>query len=534
MELDQYHFKRVVWDEELIWSDAWDPSLERPRTFEEGLLKLNSEQGASIYVFHDALSFFRRCTRMCVKIEFRFISLHILCSLLNLKNDATVQKIITSLQVGTPKIDLGEFRLALVNLLERLQREDLREISRLEHRVIPVVAAMEVQGLPFLREQWSERLLAIQEELSDALTALATFLKLDIRSPQETLFDDFLGEADSKTELNERKNELFFRASQTLGQEVKSWSQLCDEGRSEALSQKIASIRANEKMVSTYGERFLDFADATRLFGHFDPLGTSTGRFSSSQTNLQNLPKRPDFRDCIRVAKGKILLSADYGACELRILAELSKEPVFLDSFQKKQDLHARVASMLFEHEVTRESHPELRARAKAMNFGLLYGMGAKALAASMGVDAKHAYTLKQSYELRFLRVTSFLREQEEAARRLGYAKSIMGRRYWFSRDELKTWAGGQKRIARNMPIQGSGADMLKLAMVSLHAELKAFDGAALVNTIHDELVVECKEDDRASITTLLESSMLNAHHAICPNVPGEVVVEAAQSWKAT
>jgi DNA polymerase-1 len=214
----------------------------------------------------------------------------------------------------------------------------------------------------------------------------------------------------------------------------------------------------------------------------------------------------------------------------------MSGDPVFLRAFDAGEDLHATVASQMFGARVSKTENPELRQRAKAINFGLVYGMGAPALAASLGVTPPQGQELLDRYFRTFPRIKDFLEASVEKALQKGYSETLLGRRLSFSREELDAdnARGELSRIMKNMPIQGTSADMTKLAMVRVHERLLEDTGgdAGLVNTIHDELVVECEASAGEQVAAAVRTEMEDAHRALCKRVPPLVEVQVARHWQ--
>ena len=227
----------------------------------------------------------------------------------------------------------------------------------------------------------------------------------------------------------------------------------------------------------------------------------ATGRLSSTDPNLQNIPIRTELGRKIRGAfvapKGFALMSADYSQIELRVLADLSKDPILIDAFRRGEDIHARTARELFLHDAhaTQEPTKEMRRRAKAVNFGVVYGQGEAALAKSLDIAREEAAGFIERYFERYAGVRSYMDEQIERARRGEGVRTLLGRRRFLPdiHSPNRALRLQAERIARNTPIQGTAADILKLAMVALRAPVVA--GARMLLTVHDELVFEVPED---------------------------------------
>ena len=266
--------------------------------------------------------------------------------------------------------------------------------------------------------------------------------------------------------------------------------------------------REQAKIVSTYGESFLEAIHPRtgRIHAHFHQIGAPTGRVSCSNPNLQNIPRGSRFRRCFRAPPGRKMITADYSGCELRILAELSQDDSFVRTFRSGGDLHSIVAAEIFGRTVSKSRHPELRERAKAINFGLAYGMGAGGLAQVTGLSLEAAEQLLNRYFRAYPRVRQYLEDSAARALRRGWAETIGGRRLWFAGSDDPQQRAALQRVAKNMPIQGTNADMLKAAMAGVRRRLLEENlPAMMVNCVHDELLVEAGEEQAWEVAELVE-----------------------------
>jgi len=301
--------------------------------------------------------------------------------------------------------------------------------------------------------------------------------------------------------------------------------------------------RTLSKLRSTYVEALpaLVEPETGRVHTDFNQAVTATGRLSSSNPNLQNIPVRTEFSRRIRKAflpqEGWWLLSADYSQIELRILAHLSGEPVLVEAYNSGDDVHALTARLLLDKE---EVSAEERRLGKTINFGVIYGMGAQRFARETGVSQAQAKEFLSRYRQRYARVFTFLELQERLALSRGYVETILGRRRPFhfepgglgrllGRDPLEidleaARRGGleaqQLRAAANAPIQGSSADIIKLAMVSLHRALRERQlPARLLLQVHDELVLEASPEALEEVRELTRTTMEQAVQLLVPLV---------------
>ncbi len=289
------------------------------------------------------------------------------------------------------------------------------------------------------------------------------------------------------------------------------------------------------KLNGTYVEGLLPLVDrAGRVHSTFDQTATATGRISSSEPNLQNIPVRTEEGREIRQAflprEGWILLDADYSQIELRLMAHFSGDPAMVDAFRKGEDIHARTASEIFDvppEWVT----PELRSRAKAVNFGLIYGISGFGLSRNTGVSRKEAGEFITKYFEKYPGVKNFMDRSASEGIRLGYARTMMGRRRYLP--ELKSPKAPirefGKRAAMNTPVQGTAADIIKLAMVRTDRALRdAGMQSRLILQVHDELLLECPPEEADRAAEILRTAMEGAAEL---KVPLVAEVHRGKNW---
>ncbi|HEY3235566.1 MAG TPA: DNA polymerase I [Polyangiaceae bacterium] len=299
------------------------------------------------------------------------------------------------------------------------------------------------------------------------------------------------------------------------------------------LPRVILEIRQNAKLKSTYVDTLPGLIDARtgRVHTTWEQTVAATGRLSSSDPNLQNIPVRSELGRSIRAAfvaaPGHQLVSGDYSQIELRILAHLSKDPVLGEAFQRGQDVHTRTAMEIFdvdEAHVTRE----LRTRAKAVNFGVIYGQGDSGLAKALGISRNDAGQFIAAYFRRYQGVRQFMSETLDRARAGEAVRSLLGRRRLLpdirSANRAKRFAA--ERIAMNMPIQGTAADLLKLSMLALKEPVTP--GARMILTVHDELIFEVPDAEVESAKEKIRAAM---GHAYPLSVPLVAEVGAGPNW---
>jgi DNA polymerase-1 len=293
--------------------------------------------------------------------------------------------------------------------------------------------------------------------------------------------------------------------------------------------------RTLAKLASTYLDALPQAVDPRdgRVHTTFNQVGAATGRLSSSNPNLQNIPIRtPQGREIRRgfvAPPGAVLVGADYSQIELRIMAHLSGDANLIAAFHEGEDVHANTARKIFN--VTGAVDPALRARAKVVNFGIMYGMGARSLSQQMKIPLGEAQEFIRGYFTVFQGVREYLDRTVEEARRRGWVETVFGRRRYLP--ALSEPEGARRamaeRVAVNAPIQGSAADLMKLAMIRVHRALKALHPSArLLLQVHDELLLECPAGQAPAVSELVRSEM----EACFPlRVPLVVTVGQGPTW---
>ena len=282
----------------------------------------------------------------------------------------------------------------------------------------------------------------------------------------------------------------------------------------------LLEYRQLSKLKSTYADGLRDcIAEDGRIHSTFNQTETRTGRISSLEPNLQNIPVRTAegkrLRRYFTAPEGRVLCDADYSQIELRVLASISGDKNMIEAFGSGTDIHTVTASQVFGMPADMIT-PELRSRAKAVNFGIVYGIGAFSLSKDIGVSRAEADRYIKSYLAAYPAVAKYMENTIAAAKRDGYVTTMYGRRRWLpelSNSNRNLVAFGE-RVARNAPIQGTAADIIKIAMIRVFDRLAAeYPTAKLILQVHDELIVECDEKDAEKICLLLENEMENAAH---------------------
>ncbi len=298
----------------------------------------------------------------------------------------------------------------------------------------------------------------------------------------------------------------------------------------------ILEHRTLSKLKSTYTDKLPSqiSPNTGRIHTSFNQTGTSTGRLSSSDPNLQNIPIKTEdgrrIRQAFEAKSGYQLISADYSQIELRVIAHLSKDEGLLNAFEEGQDIHSSTASEVFGVDVN-EVEPDQRRSAKAINFGLIYGISAFGLSKQLGINRNLAAEYMDIYFSRYPGVRKYMNKIKAEAKKIGYVETLYGRRLYLP--EISTGNAirrqAAERVAINAPVQGTAADIMKKAMLSVNDSLKKQQiDAKLILQVHDELVVESHEKDTEKVTKILTDSMSKAAKL---SVPLEVEIGIGKNW---
>jgi DNA polymerase-1 len=328
------------------------------------------------------------------------------------------------------------------------------------------------------------------------------------------------------------------RRTTKTGAQSTSFEVLDELALSHELPRLILEWRALQKLKGTYIDALPQLVDPEtgRVHTCFNQAVAATGRLSSSDPNLQNIPIRTELGREIRRAfiadPGHVLISADYSQIELRVLAHLSEDDALIDAFRRGEDIHDRTAAKVFGRESGLDPH-ELRRRAKIINYALLYGKQAFTLARDIGVTREEAQSFIDAYFAGFPSVRRFIEQVLANARDSGVVKTMFGRRRLvpdLSSRNYQVRSEAERRVM-NFPIQGSAADILKRAMIDVHAALGAATGgrARMILTVHDELLFEAPKEAARETAALVKDLMSKA---VPLNVPLDVDVGVGENWK--
>lgn len=304
--------------------------------------------------------------------------------------------------------------------------------------------------------------------------------------------------------------------------------------------EKILRYRQIVKLKSTYIDGLLNLInkDTNRVHSSFNQTITTTGRISSTEPNLQNIPIRTDDGRKIRKAfiaenKDYVLVDADYSQIELRVLAHISNDPKLIEAFRNNEDIHRKTASEVF-NVPKEEVSSVMRSRAKAVNFGIVYGISDYGLSRDLNISRKEAKEYIDNYLRNYKMVKEYMENIVEEGKEKGYVETILHRRRYIPELKAKNFniKSFGERIAMNTPIQGSAADIIKMAMVKVYNELKIRNlKSRLILQIHDELIIETQKDEIEEVKDMMKNIMENS---IKLNVPLTVDLEVGDSWYDT
>ena len=409
---------------------------------------------------------------------------------------------------------------------ERMKRDGILSLySDLELPLSHVLYEMERDGFKLDTSglaAYGEKLRAMQSDLEERIYMLAGG-EFNINSPKqlgEVLFER-LGLPSMK------KTKTGYSTNAEVLEKLRPYHPIIDE---------VLEYRKVAKLCSTYVDGLIKVADENG-FVHtlFKQTGTATGRLSSAEPNLQNIPIRTDLghelrRFFIPCDENHVLIDADYSQIELRLLAHIAADETMINAFLSGEDIHSSTAAAVFGVPLSAVTS-ELRKRAKAVNFGIVYGIGAFSLAMDLGITKKQADEYIKSYLERFSAIDRYLKSTIEGAYEKGYVETILGRRRYIpelSATNKITKSFGE-RVAMNSPIQGSAADIIKIAMINTRRALKeAGIDAKLILQVHDELLVEASKDCADKAAEILRREMENA---VKLSVPLSVELTVGDTW---
>ena len=431
--------------------------------------------------------------------------------------------------------------------IKKLHKEDLLKIAKLEFAVTPVVSGMELKGVLIDTKKWRE----ILKELIHKRNELAKEFQESIRNYYNaSQFDLFGGKADS-VNINSSV-QLMDLFNNKLGLDLPSTSDGVLSRVNHPIVNILRNYRGYEKLISTYGEKLLEKINKKtgRIHPEFLQIRTATGRFACNNPNLQNIPrnsKEAPFRECFNPAKGYKLVVSDYSSFEMRILAELSGDEKMIKALNEGLDIHSYTAALMFDKpysEDFKKLYPDLRQIAKPIGFGLMYGMGAPGLVSQIFLQTGKEISVSEGEDLinryfaSYPGVKRFLENSARDAVKKGWSTTPAGRKRWYTKPDpsdpdYRRKISSIEREAKNHPIQGTNADAIKYALVFINNKIKKENyDAAIVSTVHDEIVCEVREDQAQKFSEMLSGEMIKAGELFLKKVKVESVPFIGDVWE--
>lgn len=454
-------------------------------------------------------------------------------------------------------------------LSAELSEADLIDTALLEFNFVRPVAEMEMNGVRLNKTKWR----AIIKEAQQQTVSIADTMA-DILAPlsdQNTLFGE--------SYINIKSPDQLLGAFEKLGFDLENTDEKALKKIDHPLAQYILAHRAYSKLISTYGEPILKKINrgTERLHFTLHQLGADTGRLSSENPNIQNIPQDKEdaevkisFRECFEASDGYKVLNADYSQCELRILAEVSQDRRFLEIFRSDQDLHIITSQQVFGYtdaeldvfsKVKKKDHPDVslldffpaedvatykrvgdfRNKTKTINFGIVYGLSAWSLAERFKIPEAEADNILNNYFSTYSGIKRWLDKNSYETVAARYAKTILGRKKFFQladpadEESFRRSKGATRRMGNNHVIQGTNADITKEALIHLQNAYDKIPGAKLLFTVHDEIVSECPEGIAEHVAQVKAEIMKEAFHRFIKTVPvgkhDKVSVTIANHW---
>ncbi|MCR5607288.1 MAG: DNA polymerase I [Treponema sp.] len=410
---------------------------------------------------------------------------------------------------------------------EELKKNKLYEIfTDIEMKLLPILAEMEIRGIHLSKE---------------SLEKYHTELEAKIDSIQKDIYDS-VGHEFNIASTKQLQQVLFEELKLPTGKKTKTGystdTAVLEELASlNAVPAMILKYRMYTKLQSTYVDTLPQLADSKeRIHTTFLQTGTATGRLSSKDPNLQNIPVRDEegrrIRSAFTAKEGTVLISADYSQIELVVLAHLSKDENLCKAFIEGTDVHKATAALIYQTPIEMVN-PEMRRIAKTINFGIIYGMSAFRLAKELGISRTMAKSFIDSYHKLYSGISNFIAECIKNAEENGYVETISGRKRYIANinSKNKIEKAAAERVAVNTPIQGTAADIVKKAMINVSNSLqKAKSKAHILLQVHDELILECP-DSKTEIEKTINIVKKEMEGAIKLSVPLRVSIEYGKNW---
>lgn len=413
-------------------------------------------------------------------------------------------------------------------LIDRIKSNGLIQCAQLEFECVMPVVDLELAGFYMDKTRWLEQLGIVEEKRAELANELQEMLGEGVA--QASLFGP--PRANINLDSQQQVTEAMNRLGIPLPDSTRNWK-LQPLAAQYPVVAKLLEYRTMQKALTSYGQNMIEFINPKtgRLHADFRQIGAPTGRFACTNPNIQQVPHAVEYRRCFMGhPDGRRLVIADYSQIELRILAEFSGDPVFIDAFRSGADLHRVTAAQVFgvsQEQVTKEQ----RDFAKRLNFGVVYGIGAQRFSMMTGLGVSEAEDVLRRYFATYRGLDRYLRESANRAVSEKQARTGSGRLVKFNYDPSdRQQVSMTQRNGKNAPIQGTSADILKRALRLLNDELRQ-TSANIVNIIHDEIVVEVDEDEAPGVAQTVERAMCAAGEEYLQTVPVKVESQIASEW---
>ncbi|HIT86814.1 MAG TPA: DNA polymerase I [Candidatus Coprocola pullicola] len=422
--------------------------------------------------------------------------------------------------------------LAKAVMAEKLKQNEQEQLYySIELPLIRVLADMEKYGIKVDKKALEEYGEKLQKSIDTLTLEIYTFsgVKFNINSPKQ--LGEILFSEEYMALPGAKKTKTGYSTAAEVLEKLKGQHPIIE---------KILQYRQLTKLKSTYVDGLLTVmdTDTQKIYSTFHQTITATGRISSTEPNLQNIPIRLELGRELRKVfiptdENYCFLDGDYSQIELRVLAHIAQDKTLIEAFCNNQDIHSLTASQVF-HVPFEEVTPLQRRNAKAVNFGIIYGIGAFSLSQDLNITRKEAEKYIAGYFAKYPNIKAYMDKTVQYAEKNGYVETLFHRRRAMPELQAKTFAQRSfgERVAMNMPIQGTAADIIKIAMIQVHKKLQqASLRARLILQVHDELLLEVHKDDAKQAAFLLKETMENA---VSLDVPMVVEVHQGNSWFET
>lgn len=429
---------------------------------------------------------------------------------------------------------------------EEIKKSGQEAVARIEFDCIGVVAAMENEGIPIDSDAWKAKFAEYGSKLSESKQNLHSILFDGTGLQEQTgMFERDSINLGSPQQIGNAFTAIGIKLEKTPKGHWKTDERSLSTINHPA-AKELLNHRGYQKLMDAYGDSFLDKIHPfdQRLHPDFQQIGTETGRFSCREPNVQQIPE--ELRECVGGLEDYLIVGADYANIELRIIAELSGDKALAKAFSLGDDPHKSTASLMFGIDIA-DVTKDQRFIAKTINFGLTYGMGPGKLMdmlnenrpANDKLSINKVYAIMNKYRDTYSDVTRFFRESGVTVFNRGWSKTILGRKRYFDRpsnvdeETFKKQKAAIERAGGNAPIQGTNAEITKLAMVNLQDDLMLYGfRASIINAVHDEIVVLAHKSSAESVKEVVTESMIRSGQEVIKSVPVKVDVYSSKYWK--